>query len=34
MTATLVINVFVVSYEQRAGRALLSEVLLADAKHT
>jgi cation diffusion facilitator family transporter len=34
MTVTLVINVFVVSYEQRAGRALRSEVLLADAKHT
>jgi cation diffusion facilitator family transporter len=34
MIATLVINVFVVSYEQREGRRLKSEVLLADAKHT
>ena len=34
MTVTLVINIIVVSYEQRAGRRLHSEVLLADAKHT
>ena len=34
LTATLVVNVFVVSYELRAGRRLNSEVLLADAKHT
>jgi cation diffusion facilitator family transporter len=34
MSATLIINLFVVSYEQRAGRRLKSEVLLADAKHT
>jgi cation diffusion facilitator family transporter len=34
MAATVVINVAVVSYELRAGRRLLSEVLLADAKHT
>ena len=34
MTTTLVINVFVVIYESRAGRRLNSEVLLADARHT
>jgi cation diffusion facilitator family transporter len=34
MAVTLVVNVVVVSYEQRAGRRLRSEVLLADAKHT
>jgi cation diffusion facilitator family transporter len=34
MIATLVINVFVVRYESRAGRRLRSEVLGADAKHT
>ena len=34
MSVTLVINVFVVKYEQRAGRRLSSEVLLADAEHT
>jgi cation diffusion facilitator family transporter len=34
MTATLLLNLFVVTYEQRAGRRLKSEVLLADAKHT
>jgi cation diffusion facilitator family transporter len=34
MTVTLIINVFVVSYELRAGRRLKSELLLADAKHT
>jgi cation diffusion facilitator family transporter len=34
MTVTLVINLFVVSYELREGRRLKSEVLLADAKHT
>ena len=33
-SATLVINVFVVRYESRAGRRLRSEVLGADAKHT
>ena len=34
MTATLIVNVFVVSYEMREGRRLSSEVLRADAKHT
>ena len=34
MTITLVVNLFVVSYELREGRRLKSEVLLADAKHT
>jgi len=34
MTATLIVNLFVVSYEMRAGRRLKSEVLRADAKHT
>jgi len=34
MTATLVVNIFVVAYERRAGRRLMSEVLLADANHT
>ena len=34
IAVTLVINIFVVSYEQRAGRRLHSEVLTADAKHT
>lgn len=34
MTATLVINLFVVSYELRQARRLRSEVLQADAKHT
>jgi cation diffusion facilitator family transporter len=34
MSVTLVVNVFVVLYEQRAGRRLNSEVLLADARHT
>jgi cation diffusion facilitator family transporter len=34
MTITLVINLVVVWYEQRAGRRLSSEVLKADAKHT
>jgi len=34
MAVTLVVNILVVSYEQRAGRRLRSEVLLADAKHT
>ena len=34
MTATLVVNLFVVSYEMREGRRLNSEVLRADAKHT
>jgi cation diffusion facilitator family transporter len=34
MTATLVVNLFVVRYETGRGRALTSEVLLADAMHT
>jgi cation diffusion facilitator family transporter len=34
MTLTLIVNVFVVVYETRAGRRLKSEVLLADARHT
>jgi cation diffusion facilitator family transporter len=34
MTVTLVVNLFVVSYEQREARRLNSEVLHADAKHT
>ena len=34
MTATLVINLIVVSYETRAGKRLKSELLLADSKHT
>jgi cation diffusion facilitator family transporter len=34
MAATLVVNLFVVSYELRQGHRLKSEVLLADAKHT
>jgi cation diffusion facilitator family transporter len=34
MTITLVINLFVVAYEHRAGDRLSSEVLKADAKHT
>lgn len=34
MSATLIVNLFVVSYETRAGRRLKSEVLLADARHT
>jgi cation diffusion facilitator family transporter len=34
MTATLIINMFVVSYELREGKRLNSEVLRADAKHT
>jgi cation diffusion facilitator family transporter len=34
MTTTLVVNLFVVSYELREGRRLQSEVLKADAKHT
>jgi len=34
MVATLVVNLFVVRYESRAGRRLRSEVLGADAKHT
>src|SRR4030095_10330578 len=32
MTATLIVNLFVVSYEMRAGRRLNSELLRADAK--
>jgi cation diffusion facilitator family transporter len=34
MTLTLVVNLWVVSYEMREGRRLKSEVLRADAKHT
>jgi cation diffusion facilitator family transporter len=34
MAATLVTNLFVVSYERKAGRRLKSEVLMADATHT
>ena len=34
MAVTLIVNIFVVVYEQRAGRRLKSEVLLADARHT
>jgi cation diffusion facilitator family transporter len=34
MTATLVVNLAVVTYERRAGERLTSEVLLADARHT
>jgi cation diffusion facilitator family transporter len=34
LIVTLVVNLFVVSYEQRAGHRLQREVLLADAKHT
>lgn len=34
MTVTLIVNLFVVSYEMREGRRLNSEVLRADAKHT
>ena len=34
MTITLIVNLFVVSYEARAGTRLHSEVLRADAKHT
>src|SRR5262245_40520356 len=34
MTVTLIVNLFVVSYELREGNRLKSEVLRADAKHT
>jgi len=34
MTITLIVNVFVVSYEMREAKRLNSEVLRADAKHT
>lgn len=34
MVATLVINLFVVRYESRAGRELKSPLLIADAAHT
>ena len=34
MSATLLINLFVVWYETRAGKRLNSELLLADSKHT
>jgi cation diffusion facilitator family transporter len=34
MGATLIVNVLVVAYERRAGRRLMSEVLMADSYHT
>jgi cation diffusion facilitator family transporter len=34
MAVTLVVNMFVVAYEERAARRLTSEVLRADARHT
>ena len=34
MTITLIVNLFVVAYEEREARRLNSEVLRADAKHT
>jgi cation diffusion facilitator family transporter len=34
MVVTLAVNLWVVAYEERAGRRLNSEVLRADAKHT
>ncbi|MGD9903168.1 MAG: cation diffusion facilitator family transporter [Vicinamibacterales bacterium] len=34
MGATLAVNLLVVAYERREGRRLVSEVLLADARHT
>jgi cation diffusion facilitator family transporter len=34
MFVTLAVNMLVVVYERRAGRALVSEVLMADARHT
>lgn len=34
MAITMIVNLWVVSYERRAGRRLKSEVLKADAKHT
>jgi len=34
MLVTLVINIFVVWYETRRGKALDSDVLQSDAKHT
>jgi cation diffusion facilitator family transporter len=34
MTITLIVNIFVVAYEEREARRLSSEVLRADAKHT
>jgi cation diffusion facilitator family transporter len=34
VTLTLIVNLWVVAYEMRAGRRLKSEVLRADAKHT
>ena len=34
MVVTLIVNLFVVTYERRAGVRLKSELLLADAKHT
>ena len=34
MTVTLIVNVFVVAYEEREARRLKSEVLRADARHT
>ena len=34
MGVTLGVNLLVVAYERRAGRRLVSEVLMADARHT
>jgi cation diffusion facilitator family transporter len=34
MIATLVINIFVSTYERRMGEALKSQILVADARHT
>ena len=34
MVGTLVINLFVTTYERRAGRRLKSEIIMADAAHT
>lgn len=34
MTATLIINVFVMKYEMKKGAALQSDILIADAMHT
>ncbi len=34
MVATILINIFVSTYERRQGEALKSQILIADAKHT
>ena len=34
MVGTLVVNLFVTTYERRAGRRLKSEIIMADAAHT